>query len=88
VVTVFIPAMFQSLTSGVTFVEIDASNVRDVIQNLDNLFPGLQSKLIKNGHIKEELAVSIDGDLARMGLMEKVPADSEIHFIPAIAGGI
>jgi hypothetical protein len=34
------------------------------------------------------LAVSVDGEIAILGLLERVSDDSEIHFVPAIGGGI
>ena len=42
---------------------------------------------MEEGRIKPSLAVSIDGEVARMGLLEKVGPGSEVHFVPAIAGG-
>ena len=39
--------------------------------------------------LKDDLAVAIDGETCRLGLMEPVPETAqEIHFIAAIAGGI
>ena len=86
-VRVFVPTMLQTSTGGVKEVEIEARNVRQVINGLDELFPGIADRLLEDGDIRSNLAVAIDGEVARMGLMERVGENSEIHFVPAIGGG-
>ena len=85
--TVFIPTMLQKMTGGVKQVEFEAKNVRQVIEGLDRLYPGIKDKLVEEGAIKPNLAVAVDGEVARMGLLEKVAENSEVHFVPAIGGG-
>ena len=85
--TVFIPTMLQSMTGGVKQIDFEAANVRQVIDRLDQLFPGMKDRLVAEGRIRPNLAVAIDGEVARMGLLEKVGEKSEIHFVPAIGGG-
>ena len=86
-VTVFVPTMLLALTYGVKQVNVEASNVRQVIDRLDEAFPGIKERLVDEGQIRSNLAVAIDGEVARLGLMEKVQTSSEVHFVPAIAGG-
>ncbi len=86
--TVFIPTMLQPMTNGVKQVEFEATNVRQVIEGLDLLYPGVKDRLVEEGRIRPSLAVSIDGEVARMGMLEKVAPRSEVHFVPAIAGGM
>ena len=86
-VTVFIPTMLLPVTDGVKQVELEGRNVRQVIDRLDELYPGIKDRLVEEGQIRPNLAVAIDGDVARMGLLEKVAEDSEVHFVPAIGGG-
>ena len=86
-VTVFIPTMLQPMTSGVKQVDLEARNVRQVIDRLDELYPGMKDRLVEDGKIRTNVAVAIDGEVARMGLMEKVGETSEVHFVPAIGGG-
>ena len=85
--TVFIPTMLQSMTGGGKRFEIEATNVRQVIDRLDQLFPGMRDRLVEEGRIRPNLAVAIDGEVARMGLLEKVGENSEVHFVPAVGGG-
>ena len=84
---VFVPTMLQAATGGVKEVEVEARNVRQVIERLDELFPGIAGRLIEDGDIRANLAVDVDGEVARMGLLERVGERSEIHFVPAIGGG-
>ena len=80
--------MLQALTGGEKKVEVDAPNLKQVIDCLEELYPGLKSRLLEDGQLRSNLAVAIDGEVARVGLLEKVQAENEVHFIPAIGGGI
>ena len=85
--TVFIPTMLQKMSGGVKQVDFGAKNVRQVIDGLDQLYPGMKDSLMEEGKIKPSLAVAIDGEVARMGLLERLKDDCEVHFVPAIGGG-
>lgn len=84
---IFIPTMLQSLTSGTKQVDLEARNVRQVIEKLDEMYPGIKDRLVEDGEIRPNLAIAIDGDVAIMGMLQKVGENSEVHFIPAIGGG-
>jgi molybdopterin synthase sulfur carrier subunit len=79
--------MLQSLTAGVKQVDLDARNVRQIIERLEALYPGMKNRLVEDGEIRPNLAIAIDGDVAIMGMLEKVEENSEVHFVPAIGGG-
>jgi len=85
---VFIPTMLQKLCGGVKEVDLEARNVRLVIEGLEDLFPGIKERLVEDGRLRPNLAVAVDGETSRMGLLEKVNNSSEVHFIPAIGGGL
>ena len=84
---IFIPTMLQSMTAGVKQVDLDARNVRQIIERLEELYPGMKDRLVEDGEIRPNLAIAIDGDVAIMGMLEKVEENSEVHFVPAIGGG-
>jgi len=67
--------------------DCDAANLRQVIEKLEQSFPGIKDKLVEDDRIRPNLAVAVDGEVARMGLLEKVTDTSEVHFVPAIGGG-
>jgi molybdopterin synthase sulfur carrier subunit len=79
--------MLQKLTSGARSIEMKASNVRQVVEQLEELYPGIKGRLVENDEMQEGLAVVVDGDVAIMGLLTKVSENSEVHFVPAIGGG-
>ena len=79
--------MLQSLTAGVKQVDLDARNVRQIIERLEELYPGMKDRLVEDGEIRPNLAIAINGDVAIMGMLEKVEENSEVHFVPAIGGG-
>lgn len=84
---VFIPTMLQPLSGGAKEVSIEARNVRQIIDGLEGLYPGMKEQLVEDGRLRPNISVAIDGEVARMGLLEKVAEDSEVHFVPAIGGG-
>lgn len=84
---IFIPTMLQSLTAGTKQVDMEARNIRQAIEQLDEMYPGIKDRLVEDGEIRPNLAIAIDGDVAIMGMLEKVGENSEVHFVPAIGGG-
>ena len=84
---VWIPPRLQELTGGKQQVQVSGSNVRQVINDLDNQFPGMKDQLWLDGDLYPGIAVIIDGETANLGVLERVKEDSEIHFLPAISGG-
>ena len=86
-VTVFIPTMLQPLSGGIKELTIEAGNVRQIVDGLEKLYPGIKERLVDNGRLRPNISVAIDGEVSRMGLLEKVEESSEVHFVPAIGGG-
>ena len=85
--TVFIPPPLQSLSGGVTQVTIQATTVRQVVEQLEALFPGMAEALVEDDDLKPHIAVAVDHEASIQGLVERVEEDSEVHFIPALGGG-
>ena len=84
---IFIPTMLQKMTDGAQKVDMDVRNVRQVIERLEEIYPGIKDRLLEDGDIAPNIAVAIDGDVAIMGLLQRVGENSEVHFVPAIGGG-
>jgi molybdopterin converting factor small subunit len=85
--TVFIPALLRKLTNGKDRTLATGATLRELINDLDHQFPGFRDRVVENGDLAGSVAVSINGEVITGGLSESIPADSEIHFVPAIAGG-
>lgn len=77
----------QELSSGEQRVDVQGNNVRQVIDNLDAVYPGFKDRLVEDGRVKPNISVAIDGEITPLGMLEKVSEDSEVHFLPAISGG-
>ncbi len=68
-------------TGGCGEVEVQATSYRAAVRELQQEFPGLTAEVM------DKFSVSIDGVLIRSPLLETFEADSELVFIPKIAGG-
>ena len=73
----------RRLTDGVAQVEVDAPNVRQLINKLEEMFPGLGVHLDETS----STAVAIDGYIVNDPMYEAVPPDAEVHFVTPLAGG-
>ena len=84
---VFIPSLMQNLTGGKSEIVVSGSTVRQIVDKLDEQYPGIKERLVDDHRIKPNISVAIDGEITSLGILEKVREDSEVHFLPAIAGG-
>lgn len=78
---VFTSGFSQRYTNGVREFEVEATNLRGVIREMDRLFPGLGETL------EEETTVAIDGELHEVGYFQPVRQGAEVFFIPKLEGG-
>jgi molybdopterin synthase sulfur carrier subunit len=80
----------QFLTGGQQQVRVAGRTVRQVIDNLEHAFPGLKAQLYdaEEDILMPGLAVVVDGETSQLGILESVREDSEVHFLPALGGGI
>lgn len=86
-ITVYIPPQLRSLTGGAGHVSATGANVRQIIADLEARFPGLRDRLCDGDSIRPGLTVAINGTISSLGLLQKVPDGSEVHFLPAVGGG-
>jgi molybdopterin synthase sulfur carrier subunit len=86
-VTVILPRSLVSLIPGTSrSTEIEAQNVAEAIDRLDDLTPGLRNRLVDSGPtIRQHINVFVDGEMA--SLETPLPANATIHVIPAVSGG-
>ena len=84
---VFIPALLRKLTGGKDRTSATGATLREIINDLERQFPGFRDRVVENGDLAGSIAVAINGEVITGGLSESIPAESEIHFVPAIAGG-
>lgn len=86
--TVWVPTLIQQLTGGAQQVTVEGATVRALVDALEDRFPGVRARLCNGETLKPSIAVSVDGVISDAGLRTPVGSDSEVHFLPAIAGGI
>ena len=87
---VWLPPRLQRLTGGQQKVQVAGRTVRQVVENLEHAFPGLQAELYdaQEDILMPGMAVVIDGETSQLGLLGRVREDSEVHFLPALGGGV
>ena len=85
---VAIPSLLRKLTSGEESITVPGATIREVIDNLESRYPGMKARLCEDDRIKPGIAVYVNGLLTRGSIRESVDADAEIHFLPAIGGGM
>ena len=85
--TVWIPSLMRDLTAGRTQVVVAGRTVGAIIDALEEACPGFKARLTKGQSLDPAIRALVDGRAALLGLNEPVRQDSEIHFVPTIAGG-
>lgn len=84
---VFIPAPLQGLTGGRASIEVEGNTVRELVDNLERMWPGLRERLVEGDRLRAHIRVAVDGKISMLGLLERVSATSEVHFVAAVSGG-
>ena len=77
----------RELTDGRAQVEVHGQTVRELIEQLDRDYPGIGDRLREGSRLRSGVAVSVDGVISPEGLRTRLEPGSEVHFLPAIAGG-
>lgn len=68
-------------TDGQETVTIEATNLRELVQNLATAYPGMVAILDRG------VSVSIDGRLYTQNWFQPIAPDSEVFVLPKIVGG-
>jgi molybdopterin synthase sulfur carrier subunit len=71
----------RQYTGGVTELDVEAANVRQLFARLGERYPALAP------HLEQGLAVAIDGQIYQDALLQPIAPDSDVHVLPQIAGG-
>ena len=69
------------IAGGVAELELSATSVKQLFQQLAELHPALEP------HLAEGVAVAIDGQIYQDALFQPISPDSEVFILPQIAGG-
>ena len=85
---VWIPALLQPLSNGVQKVDVPGQTVRQVIDHLEAQYPGMRERLLDGERLRPSIAVAVDGVISQEKLRHQLSEASEVHFMPAISGGV
>ena len=72
----------RQYTGGVTELDVEAANVRQLFARLGEKYPDLLP------HLETGSAVAIDGQIYQDALFQPIGPDSDVHILPQIAGGL
>jgi molybdopterin synthase sulfur carrier subunit len=76
------------LSEGKQTMDIPGKTVRQVIDNLELEYPGIRARLMDDDRLRPSISVMVDGVISQEKLRHKLDESSEVHFIPAISGGM
>lgn len=88
-VKVKIPVPLQRLTQGKEEVEGEPGSVMDLVNSLENKYPGIRERISEAGKIRRFVNVYINEEDIRFKQSEntQVKDGDEVSIVPAIAGG-
>ncbi len=88
--SVLIPTPLRKLTNELDTVQASGATIGELINNLDQAFPGLKNRVCdENGTVRRFVNVYVNGEDIRF-LEENatsIKETDEISIVPAIAGG-
>ncbi|MBK32684.1 MAG: molybdopterin synthase sulfur carrier subunit [Chloroflexi bacterium] len=85
-----IPTPLRSLTNDEDTIVANASNLKELIAEMENSHPGIAERLLdENDELRRFVNVFINGEDVRFldGLDSPVRDDDEVSIVPAVAGG-
>lgn len=89
-VTVHLPAALRPRAGGLLRRQVEGATVREVIETLERLDPGLRFHLcLESGALRPYVNVFVNGTNVRYahGLDTPVPSGATIHIFQSVAGG-
>jgi sulfur-carrier protein len=84
---IWIPSLLRRFTEDRDQVRVAGSTIREAIDSLEALYPGIRERLCEGDRLKPGVAISVDGEISLEGLRQPVGRDTEVHFVAAISGG-
>lgn len=84
---VILPSSLVQLFPGaVKQIQLEAKTVREVIDALDEKWPGMRNRLCTSGkELREHIRIFVDSEQATLD--SPIGVSSEVMIIPALSGG-
>ncbi len=88
-VTVIIPTILRSLTNQQKHIDMEGSQVSEVIDHMDQQYPGIKEKLVTNGDAHRFINIYVNDNDIRFqdGLATSLRDGDVLTILPAVAGG-
>ena len=89
-VLVRVPTPLRRLTNGADKVEVEASNLAQVIEKLNSQYQGFKERLLdEEGQLREFVNIYLNGEDVRFlqGVNTSTKSGDELSIVPAVAGG-
>ena len=89
-VLVRIPTPLRRMTNGQAKVEMQSSNLGELVEKLDGEYPGFKDRLVdENGDLRYFVNIYLNGEDVRFmeGLETSTSEGDEVSIVPAVAGG-
>ena len=89
-ITVRIPTPLQKLTKNQAEVNVDAANVKELIESLEKNFPGIKERICdEKGNLRRFINIYVNEEDVRFLQQDQTALKDgdEVSIIPAIAGG-
>ncbi len=90
-VEVKIPTVFRKFTGNEATVELQPGTIADLIDQLDDRYPGLKGQLLADdGQLHRFVNVYVNDEDARYldKLETKVAEGDKVSLLPSVAGGV
>ena len=89
-VTVRIPTPLRRMTGGADKVELEVSDLSQMIERLEAAYPGVKERLLdEEGELRYFVNIYVNGEDIRFdqGLNTAIKSGDEVSIVPAVAGG-
>ena len=90
-VKVRVPGALRQLTRGAAVVEVDAANVSQALEALNQRYPGFKERLYDDkGELRQFINIYRNDEDIRFGSGLRTPLseNDDLSIVPAVAGGI
>ena len=85
-----IPTPLRRITDGKDKVEMEGSNLGELIEGLEGRYPGFKERLVDEaGELRYFVNIYLNGEDVRFlqGMGTSITTGDEISIVPAVAGG-
>lgn len=88
-ITINIPTILRPLTQDQKRVEISGSSVLEIIEKMEQQYPGIKEKVMADNQVHRFINIYVNDDDIRFteGLNTGVNAGDSMTILPSVAGG-